>query len=529
VQPQKRERRKGSLAAFAVLLVGLALAGAGCPASNPSIVAPEGSGTCAPQRQGLSTTWRASESTVLGRVTYRAEIAGSVAETPGRGSGSATQRLAVWRNNEQSLQVDTTTDSDGHFKVRETFGAGFHGLGEATFRSDDRVTLIGVVDGRAMTPSRLDAKPESLTFSDGREAPRATIDDDLSQALHLLLDRLQRRCKPATSPDTASATAAGAPPRHGPTPRGEPGHTSNTEGSAACVECVAAFTTALVGCGSAVAFGCTATLPIPFAGPFLYAGCVVIGAAACLAAFYAGVQTSCHDPAFNSDSGGGPCCPVVCGGGGGLCCDSGENCVGSSGLCCSPGLTPCGTENCCNPGDTCLATGTCCPSTQAVCSVSGAPPASAVCCGVGSTCQNGACSCPAGSCFNADGDCQAVGTKCLLPDSCTSYTWSCPGIRGTCGGSSTGNAPDGTSCGSNRACSRGTCVCSAKKCGETCCPAGVVCATANTCCPAAQTCSGGCCGEGEACCNGTCCNGTCTTSTSGSQYCCAKHTVCGNH
>ncbi len=249
-------------------------------------------------------------------------------------------------------------------------------------------------------------------------------------------------------------------------PMSVPGHKTDltTECDFCKGECLAIAT----GCEATAVLGCLPTLAIPIVGGAVYAGCVAVATAACVAG-----EAYCVGQCENV---GSACCPTACGVG---CCARSESCLDTAqGLCCSAGTLPCPgpEESCYDPRkEKCLPSGIGCPAGQE--------------CGY---------------------NCCGPYAECVDPNS------------GLCCGLLTG-IPCGNKCcdGSTQRCTDSGCCPTAQACGGTCCLEGSICDPSGVC-VVAETCQPGqflcvsadktqqncCAGDQDCCYDGSCCGGS---------------------
>ncbi len=441
----------------------------GCPKKNAPTLPKQ---PCSSQKQGpnLVQTVAAKATVGTSMFTLDVKVATNISQAT-TGGGTMDSHMVVRRNMALAFQADTRTTPQGALQSRVLLADGFHGMKEISLTSADRVTLQGTIDGRAIAPQPINAKPESMKFSDGSPIPAVTIDADLKQALPLLVQSAQQ------SLDCAPVSAATPPPPGGGGGGDPPGHHSDTIASAGCIGCLEACHVAEGGCitaGAVAALACFAA----------YGACLAASILSCAGGAFVCAQDICHVP-YLGGGGGGPCCSVLCDPN--SCCNPGETCVTAAQgpvLCCSPGLTACPPGNCCGQGETCMGNGSCCLAGQVTCNNN------SVCCDVGQVCKDGVC------CTSGHNVCNGV---------------CCPHNNDICNPNTQTCCPSGSVCGNNccsgfdEVCvnsSTGTCCAKAHKCGAFCCGAGESCVD-----PIHGTCSAcsNCTGPGQECCFSQCC------------------------
>ena len=406
--------------------------------------------TCTWSEQNGTGVLKALVCTAAGSSQFTASLTrSSTLSSPGVGEGFEShllvQRLrAPGSSTTTSLQIDTQTSPNSAPQVALFFGDGFNGVKQIALTTPDRATMQGTINGRVIAPFPIHADPTSIRFADGSPIPPTALDSEISQALPVLLQAIQRQCPQETESFT---------PVVRPFAADQPAHAPNFD-QAPCILCTLKATAGEILCeGQAV--GSAAVC-----GP-AYPVCLGAEWALCALAYLDFLGNTCHLSGTPGGTAGPPCCPVPCGGGG--CCGPGESCAGPSlnpfapNLCCSAGLTPC-DRNCCGTGETCLGNSTCCPSAN-VCGGQN-------CCSTGETClPNGSCCAPGNVCGGQN--CCGAGEICLPNGSC------CPVGRAVCGGNCCPNPFDVCDPATNQctiACPGG-----AQPCGGTCCAAGQLC------------------------------------------------------
>jgi len=157
----------------------------------------------------------------------------STSDASQRDSGdAATYQAVVKRNSVPSLQVDMHMSSRGAVQIHMLLGDGFRGARELSLASEDRKMLHGTVDGRAIAPFPVDAKPESVKLADGTALPVLTIDDDVKHAIPALMQTVKGQCSAAAPPVPTRLALLPSPDDGDP-----PGHFSDTVASAGCIAC----------------------------------------------------------------------------------------------------------------------------------------------------------------------------------------------------------------------------------------------------------------------------------------------------
>jgi hypothetical protein len=189
---------------------------------------------------------------------------------------------------------------------------------------------------------------------------------------------------------------------------------------------------------------------------------------------------------------------------------------GTGDVCFDGACTACVSGSACEPQGNSCQTGTMsCGTGQATCVLIGNV-ADGTACGANEICSGGLCtSCvPAAQCEPGN-----------PPNACQTGTTSCIDGQAMC--TATGDAPDGTACGTNGVCASGACTsCVAN---APCLPGGNACETGVTSCGTGQsTCvstgalaDGTSCGASGICCGGAC--ATCSTTTNATEACTSSH------
>ena len=401
--------------------------------------------------------------------------------------------MTMRRNSALALAVDTELNAKGELKIRVQVGAGFHGPREVLLTSTDRETLRGEIDGKAIAPFSIHAKPGSMKLADGTAVPGGAIDADIRQAIPALMRSLQDRCPAAKAPPMPlpPSSSGGADP---------PGHYTDTLGSSGCVGCQAG-----TGAGEIICLAVAATASISCL--FAYPICLAVAAAACVAAYFITLCTGCHVAEFPGCGGGGPCCPTDCTKD--FCCGVGETCFGPNGLCCAPGFKGCGDRNCCASTDQCLGNGTCCPADHSACNGVCCPntdqicnPNTQACCKQGAVCGNSCCDGPDQVCVSSSSS-----TCCASAHACGALC---------CAKSESCTDPNHGTCS---ACS--DCTGPGKECcfGQCCAGAQIFCDTTSRSCKCKPNCDGKCGGAPDGC--GGTCDGGCAE-----FFVCYQHSCC---
>jgi len=441
-----------------------------CRVPHPKQPPPPPICNSATQQNGLQVTSCAS--TTVKKSQFTASLTRSLNGTP---AVSETQ-LVVQRGDrckpaqppEISIQVNTQVSATGAVQVMVHYGKGFNGPKNIAFVSNDRATVQGTIDGRALVTFPLKADPKSIKFADGTAIPAMAVDNETKQALPVLLQAMWAQCDKAGLTKHAALVPGGSiSPTEDP-----PGHLFDAESSPPCMLCLLGCESADMVCWAQAFATCSvfgSFYGLCVAGELIVCSIADINCYANKSATVPGINVTvglCHLLGPSQLTGapvsslGPPCCPVVCGPGTGTlgigspnwCCGPGETCAGVGPLCCSAGLTACG-PNCCTSGETCVGGTTCCPN-GSVCGSS--------CCGAGQTCTgNGTC-CPTGN---------VCGTNCCnTGDTCTNGSC-CPAGHAVCNGVCCPNA--GSTCDpATNSCS---CPAGGSSCGGACCTAGQLC------------------------------------------------------
>lgn len=333
------------------------------------------------------------------------------------------------------LSFTLSHSANGSAAVELHYGEFFRGIKDATYNFQNNVTS-GDIDGRALNPFGASSLNTTLNFIDGHGLPNVQIAAELTASnLNASLQDLQSKILSNDSCNTLAArtvtpnglTLNALYGRQGSLDYNQiPGHSSNTDGSFGCIECL------------------TEEALVVNAG---IGACVGI----CSFLWFSSDCPNCWNNLNNLDNSLNQhcienfCCPVDCGV---ACCDLGESCLsGASGLCCSGGESPCGGKTCCASDQTCMGDGSCCPSTaviggeccpqvglcgSACCGLLLDCMEPGLCCAPGSVLDGGIC-CEANQ-YNDSGICCNVGTALCGSSGC------CPGTceNGVCVSTSNG-------------------------------------------------------------------------------------------
>ena len=437
-------------------------------------------------------------------------------------SKQVTEHTVVKRQKQTVLDITAGTD-----RLTFTFGHGFKGIHHVDVTREGTM-LRAVVDGRRTVAFPPGARPASVTFEDGKPAPKLRVSGVVRRAL--------LKFKKVDSTTCALVTPAdGAPCLY-------------TDSFGECDKFPGCN-----GCGD-VCFGIEEECALDaVAGAALCPFCAVVTGGGCLYSLKE-CADACNAP-------GHECCPVgcgnfcgakgtvccgndacpaeeCCGGTNPFCCGSGEKCIDAAkGLCCAQ-----------DHGDVCFNGNGCCPSAQSCLDgISGQ-----VCCPAGdATCGADDACCPSGQCCHTTECCgagqecldrccdpaDACGTTCCPSHNCLNGNKCCDPPDQPCGGNCCGPFTaccNGQCCPGNDTCVNGSCCPLERTCGSTCCAPGFACTNPalGTCqaCPVAQApCAAGqgnplCCPGGSECCgDGSCCN------TSANMTCCSIGGIPGCH
>jgi hypothetical protein len=566
--------RRSRIGVLSTWLACVALLAAGC---RHKPAAPAGS--CSSSQRGANRIVEVSARASVGKNEFTVDESAMLRTVVAPRSAIGEQHFVVRRNGSVAIEADTVLLPKGAIEVHVRLGVGFDGPKDARFISKDRETVEGTLDGNAITPFKLAARPSALTFADGRPVPMGKIDEDVRKALPLLARSVEQECPKKPLPPMPL-------PELPSKPGDPPGHYTNPHGSSACDGCEATATAALAACAvvaAAVSIECLV----------FYAVCLAAALLTCATAWYITVISACDDVTLGGSPGNGPCCPVGCGGNN--CCGNGETCVGTNGLCCAPTLKPCGTGFCCPQDDTCLMGGiptvdnpsgaSCCPSGNQVCSGACCPnadqicnPNTQTCCKRGAICGNSCCdgtgqvcvnasaslccaqthACGQGCCANNESctdpnhvtcspcaNCAGPGKECCFGQCCSGAqifcdvasrsckckpdcTFKCGGASDGCGGTCNNSCPEFTTCFQGKCCSPncvGKCGGVPDSCGGTCktCDTDQVC-RGQTCCT--KKCASDKCGASDGC--GGTCAGLCPQgAVCNLKHLCVATTACG--
>lgn len=413
--------------------------------------------TCVSNQQNGTSLITASACTTAGASQFSATLTHSSGISSFSVGGGPETHLAVQRRRRPntsattSLQLDTKTNLNGAVQLSLLLGDGFDGVKQIMFTSQDRATVHGTIDGRAIAPFPIKSDPKSIKFADGSAIPTTTVDNESKQALPILLQAMHSQCPPPSG-STAPALRSQA--------ADQPAHPPNFD-QGPCILCTATAAAADFACLLQSLASANACDPLG-----LYPVCLAAEDAVCELAYLYALGNTCR--LFGTPFGtvGPPCCPVGCTNG---CCGAGETCAGPGSdplfptLCCSAGLTAC-DQNCCGAGETCV-NGTCCPAAN-LCVGHVGPFQVQSCCGTGETClPNGLCCAPSNVCGQ---NCCNAGDNCLANGTC------CPAGHAVCGGVCCPNSTDVCDPVTN------TCSCPGLSCGGTCCAAGQLCCQVQT-------------------------------------------------
>lgn len=329
-------------------------------------------GSCRATSEGAVTTITVQTGTVSG-VRVRDTIRGD------HSTGSVTIDKVVTRLGREIITVHSVGGPQGS-ETSAAFAAPIRGIRSASATSDG-TTIAGSIDGRALVPLPVTTDSPTLTFVDGRPAPRVHAPFGLRHALNTLADQetalLESCLSDGSTSDTPQAAAQ----------VGNTGHISIAVLTSDCREC-----SALCWLEGAIEAALCNSVP-------------VLGLVLCTA-FDTYRVISCVNSCYDVGEG---CCPVGCGSGGAGfsgngCCLSGETCLNPDGrLCCSSDEITCGGIHCCASGSQVCLTGTggsqCCESSDvcgtACCQASEGfsckDPSTSQCCKSGQECGTGCC------------------------------------------------------------------------------------------------------------------------------------------
>jgi hypothetical protein len=241
-----------------------------------------------------------------------------------------------------------------------------------------------------------------------------------------------------------------------------------------------------------------------------------------------GSNLVCSDGECEACSAGSACVPanpchdgeLSCNTGTPSCVDAGTNLsngtsCGTNLVCKNGSCVSCTEGNACTPSNPCHSGQTSCETGSSTCSDTGAALTDGTGCGLNKVCNGGDCvSCTAGA-------------SCS-PSSCRTGTTSCESGSQTCVAS--GNVANGTSCGSNKVCNAGSCVsCTAGvSCSYATCQNGTTsCSTGSSVCTfSSNAANGTSCGTNKVCSGGSCVSCTAGLSCSTGKACEIGQTSC---
>jgi len=326
--------------------------------------------------------------------------------------------------------------ANGSAKIELQYGELFTGIQDVTYNLQGSV-IEGSIDGRTLDPIGLSDSNATLGFQDGHGIPKVTVSADLTRSnfntslqdirSQILSNESHTTLLPRTLSGLYTDPLSALQLRQNLDYNQDPGHSSNTEGSAGCIIC---------------------TTEVTIIGDAGAANCIGV----CAALWFTSDCPNCWNDLNNNVNSlttrcsQNFCCPVDCGSN---CCDDGEACLStSSGLCCSYGESACGGKTCCAGDQTCMPDGSCCPTSAAI---------DGSCCPASGICGNACCGLLL--------DCMAPGL-CCLPGSVLD--------GGICCGA--GQYNDGGTC-----CDVGTSVCGSSGCCLGTCNNGVCSSNASGC------------------------------------------------
>jgi hypothetical protein len=322
----------------------------------------------------------------------------------------------------EGLSFTLSHPANGSATVQLHYGSFFTGIKDVTYNLQNNV-VNGNIDGRALNPIGASSPNATLSFADGHGLPNVEIAAQLTTSnLNASLEDLRSRILSNESCNDLLTRSVLLPDMLLPTtlePRGnldysqDPGHSSNTLGSAGCVICT------------------TEQAVIVNAD---IARCIGI----CSVLWFTNDCPNCWNDLNNLDNSLSTrceenyCCPIDCGS---ACCDLGEHCLSpASGLCCSGGESPCWGKTCCEGDQVCMPDGSCCPTAAAIdgecCPQVGI--CGTACCGIFFECMSGLC-CPPGSVvdggiccganqYNDNGQCCDIGMSVCGSTGCCAGT-----------------------------------------------------------------------------------------------------------
>jgi hypothetical protein len=462
----------------------------GCAPQMPST----GESLCRATRMGTQLTLE-----VKSEDTYEGQPL-TLTKTTALLGATATSVTVIRYGQNDVLRLVASSGPQRSVRIQATFGAPLRGARQAIFETRDGKAFMGSIDGRRLTPFRIDTGRASVQFADRRPPAVLTGPIELLSAIERIAKKAQvggstcgqplRNLESAATPITRTqiALSSGIPASLDTqiAVNESSQWATNPKSHGRCHECIGEC------------FAEAATCPALACVGFFVIACGLGAILLCN-----GNDVDCLSSRCNGV--GGPCCPVRCGAHG--CCEVGGRCLDSvREVCCGSEETPCRSRNCCDPGELCLATGDCCPPQQ-VCGT--------LCCKLGDICVDGVACCQPGQ-VQCKGMC--CSGACAFDSSC------CPAPSNLCPGSGVCCPPfsvccGGQCCGQNIRCHPSLNVCCPIICGPNCCGANQFCSDPATgscspCPPGQHPCTAlgepHCCPDGQFCCsNGLCCPGSC--------------------
>jgi len=325
--------------------------GTSCGSSGGSC----GAGTCA----SITCAGRGTDSSsVTGSAVVGGLAVSRTDTTAVQADGSLVTNVTIALNGASALH-QTFSGPDAAGVVTETidYGTGFHGISHAQFSSDGS-TVIGTVDGRALSPIAFASAsdPSAFHFADGGAPPPSSIDPGVIEAASAISNALAAPTACGGSP----MTALDLKPQG--LPAGQPFAPAHVAFFPSCDDCLGTCKASYEENGAGLGAGCIGTAFIPVVGPFVAGACALVAGYG-LDTAYQHCTGTCRDP-------GHDCCPQRCTQG---CCNSSDTCVnnGLPALCCDAGLEVCSGpsgNNCVDAAKaTCLPSGLACPSGNPIC------------------------------------------------------------------------------------------------------------------------------------------------------------------